>query len=378
MNEDEVKLRPQAPTFEDDTPKSDQQEEVQRGGSIMDVDGDAVLEDLLHDRLDLGDLTGTQSMALLAGFVKDVMEVSNRPEIDLSKVFDSAYDAILGDNNNSHDEEEDKFGASPKVYRPLLERVHQEKLRVMEDRRRSALVSASQEELGVSLRISSKMMSNFDEGLWGSGSGARTGSSGSVEDLLEYDEPVLPLTKNDLKTYVKTNVGTLERTIAMDDWVSYGRKFYLKTAPSVSIEGYIERINRYAGISGSVGLCAGLFLMRFLFNIRGRSVGAATGISGDMRLWPLPYECKGGEIMAVSGLNVFRLVLTAIRLALKLVEDKNFQQGYFCRICGLQKPEDLFRMELAMGFGTNWDVMMNQYDLWGFLMILKGIKTSLR
>lgn len=379
MNEEEVKLRPQAPTFEHSS-SMESHEEVKQGGSIADVDRDAILNDLLNSKLDLNDLTGTQSMALLAGFIADIMELSKRPDIQVKGIFDGVYDVILG-NQELKDDNDDKFVASPIVYRELLEKVYQDKLRVMEEKRRSDLVSESQEELGISLRVSSKMMSNFDEGLWGGSSGSDQGgmSRGSgIEEDSKYDEPVLPLTSRDLKSYVKTNVGKLERTIPKEDWISYGRKFYLKSSPNVSIEGYIERINRYAGISGSVGLCAGLFLMRFLFNVRGCSVNSQEGVEGEMRLWPLPLCCEEEvEMMEVSELNVFRLVLTSIRLSLKLVEDKNFQQGYFCKICGLQKAEDLFRMELAMGFGINWRVMMNQYDLWGFLLALKAIKASL-
>lgn len=382
MDESEVKLRPQAPTFEHERPLGGEDEmraptpptpeAVPRGSCVADVDGDAVLADLLEGRMGLDELTGTQSMALLVDFVEGVMELSKRPREAAAAVFEDVYGVVLGLRKDTSREP----SVVPEVYRPLLERVQRDKQRVLEERRRSQLVSASQEELGVSLRMQSKMMSNFDEGLYGSSQRTEGSSESSSSEAPQYEEPLLPLTVKDLKRYVGANVGMLERTIPREDWEAFGRKFYLKSAPKVTIGSYIERINRYAGISGSVGLCAGLFLMRFLFNVRGTSIYTNQGVAGDSRLWPLPLQCEV-ELMEVTPLNVFRLVLTAIRLALKLVEDKNFQQGYFCRICGLQRPSDLFRMELAMGFGLNWGLMMNQYDLWGFVLALRAIKEGL-
>ena len=77
--------------------------------------------------------------------------------------------------------------------------------------------------------------------------------------------------------------------------------------------------------------------------------------------------------MKVSKLNAFRLILTCVRISSKLIEDKNFKQNYYCKVTGLQKLEDLFRLELAMGYGLDWGLFTNEYTLWRYLFHMQAL-----
>lgn len=381
-------MRPQKTTFEEQEPAAGSPQAFARGENspepakpepLSSVDACEIIDGLLSGGMSLDELSGTQAMAVLLSFVQDLMALTERSAdaTDAGTIFDGAYEVLL--QNASRDAAQDgagdgdarpgagaRFSGAPAVYRPLLERVYEQKARSLAEQRRASLVSASQEEIGVPLRMGSKMLSNFEDELAQSGS--------SLLDTRElYDEPLLPLTCKDLKSYIHAHVGSCEPiTRDPDDRASYGKKFNLKTAPNVSLEFYIDRINAYSHVSGSVALCAGILLMRFLFNVR--SVGLeGHGVAGDNRLWPMALA--GSEpMLPVTELNVFRLLLTSLRLASKLLEDKNYAQKYYCKVCGLQQGSDLFRMELALGFGIDWCVLVNEFDIWPFLLLLKSIK----
>ena len=268
------------------------------------------------------------------------------------------------------------------------------------------IISKSQEELGISLRKSSKIFSNFEE------------SNDSIIDNIET---------NDIELYVSEKFGKYEKCLINDEtyeWIS--RKFYLKSAPNMEIMKYIERINTNLEISGPVGLCAGWFLFKLVFNIKCNeklsdalnnndgdyikyedrddnywdtrsfplSLGESFNVNGinneeevnsigmndkDESFNSVISEEEEGSInkeinlMKVNKLNAFRLILTSIRISSKLIEDKNFRQEYYCKVTGLQKLEDLFRLELAMGYGLEWGLFTNEYTLWRYLFHMQSI-----
>ncbi|KAG0689301.1 hypothetical protein C6P40_005238 [Pichia californica] len=162
----------------------------------------------------------------------------------------------VNDNNNNNDiqtnnntdihirEEENNESLKEICINNILDNILNKKLRSI-DKKRLELISKSQEELGISFRKSSKILSNFEIDV----------------------KPKLNL--NDLKDFINENIGEYEKCSFDQDkltWIS--NKFYLKSAPKMELNSYIDRINSHLEISGAVGLCAGWYLFKFLFNLK--------------------------------------------------------------------------------------------------------------
>lgn len=269
------------------------------------------------------DVSGTEAMALLYRMVESLISLSNRiedGELSESVVVESIFNVW----------------ESKHLPAAFLEEAigYSHRKNEME---RMKIISKSQEELGVSLRKKSMIMSNFEEA---------SGPEGGSPRLREY---------------IAAEVGSYEPCCDEETRKWLSKKFYLKNAPNMEISAYIDRINRNLDISGAVALCAGWFLFKFVFNIR----------SMEKKIRDVPLVPHGGGTMErVSKRNAFRLILTSIRLASKLIEDKNYKQGYYCRVTGLQKTSDLFRLELAMGYGLEWGLFVNEKVLKRYLIHL--------
>ncbi|ODV96819.1 hypothetical protein PACTADRAFT_48629 [Pachysolen tannophilus NRRL Y-2460] len=139
------------------------------------------------------------------------------------------------------------------------------------------------------------------------------------------------------------------------------KKFYLKEIPSLSIVAYLERIFKYGELSTGVILTASIFLFSVIFNINYKldyHRESTININSPAKIRPLP----------VNKFNIFRIVLTVIRVALKLIEDKNFKQSYYCKITGLESNSDLFKLELNLLFLTDFNLFINE------LVIVEGLK----
>jgi predicted HTH domain antitoxin len=375
------------------------------------------------------EVTGTQAMALLHVLLEDAIWLSEQLEkgtvtrSDLTEVVfgEGLWNGLL----EKRDHDEDATITRARLLKPILDEIRTDK-QIEAERKRLVLISKSQEELGVSLRTSSKIFSNFET------------EDASMTSLME----------SDLSTYVYDKVGTYEKCcIDAERYQWLANKFYLKSEPNMAVEKYLDRINSNLDVSGAVGLCAGWFLFKFLFNIKceeklslgdnilekdlngevswatrslplalGGSFCIADDASGSdygntttglttstsmnanaddsissaiseldgededetdqVSTTPISHDettPKEVDLMKVSKLNAFRLILTCVRISSKLIEDKNFKQNYYCKVTGLQKLEDLFRLELAMGYGLDWGLFTNEYTLWRYLFHMQAL-----
>lgn len=433
----ELKLKPQHPTFtdeiddnndnnkhthriytehtlnEEEIKKELEREEENRPKTVLEIDGKEVLDRLLENN-NLNDLTGTESMSILALFLEELIWVTEKIEnkeisiIELNEeIFgDSFWEEVL---NNLNDNE-------------IIEEIKNSKNNE-NDKEKLKLISKSQEELGVSIRKNCKIFSNFE---------------------IDNDNERIDI--HDLKKFIKRKVGKYEKCCKdtqMIEWIS--NKFYLKSAPKMDIRTYINRINSHLDVSGAVGLCAGWFLFKYIFNlrcdellsdgIRLENLNEINNVNFENRRLPLVFgnsfkinendqvnaqykkednyqeriqeqgninntgnhnmeidsvplsqsdsvcssiitddeeekeeeeeEREGGkeeglnQLIPVNKRNAFRLALTTIRIACKLVEDKNYRQEYYCKVSGLQRVQDLFRLELALGYALEWSLFAN-------------------
>ncbi|KAL8775322.1 MAG: hypothetical protein Q9209_000329 [Squamulea sp. 1 TL-2023] len=106
------------------------------------------------------------------------------------------------------------------------------------------------------------------------------------------------------------------------------RKFYSKVPPPIPLEEYLLRLQKYCPMSTSVYLAAGLYI------------------------YQLAVVQKS---IPVTVRNVHRLLLGALRVAGKAVDDTNFRHKRFAHVGGVTEPE-LGRLEIAFCFLTNFDL----------------------
>ncbi|KAI9773577.1 MAG: hypothetical protein M1840_006851 [Geoglossum simile] len=110
------------------------------------------------------------------------------------------------------------------------------------------------------------------------------------------------------------------------------RKFYSKKAPPISLEEYLLRIHRYCPLSTTVYLAAGLYIHRL---------------------------AVVEKILYVTRLNSHRLLLAALRVAMKASEDMSYAHQRFAKVGGVSEME-LGRLEISFCFLTNFDLKIDK------------------
>ncbi|KAF5098411.1 hypothetical protein DV451_003424 [Geotrichum candidum] len=77
-----------------------------------------------------------------------------------------------------------------------------------------------------------------------------------------------------------------------------------------------------------------------------------------------------GPPVTLTPLNVHRLLLAALRIACKVIEDINFKQQRYASIAGVSTL-DLYRLEIALLFLLDFDVFTDMGDLCAHLRDLQ-------
>ena len=106
------------------------------------------------------------------------------------------------------------------------------------------------------------------------------------------------------------------------------RKFYSKKPPPIALEEYLLRLHKWCPMSTAVYLAAGLYIYRLA--VIDRSV-------------------------PVTSRNAHRLLLAALRVAGKAIDDRNYPHTRFARVGGVNEGE-LARLEIAFCFVTNFEL----------------------
>ncbi|KAK9469341.1 cyclin-domain-containing protein [Lipomyces arxii] len=110
------------------------------------------------------------------------------------------------------------------------------------------------------------------------------------------------------------------------------RRFWSKSAPEIDIERYLSRIHKYCPISTAVYLSTLLYIYRL---------------------------CVLTKSIPLTQLNVHRLVIAALRVACKNLEDINHPQKRFAKVGGMTEQE-LCRLEIGFLFLMDFDLKVNQ------------------
>ena len=110
------------------------------------------------------------------------------------------------------------------------------------------------------------------------------------------------------------------------------RKFYSKRPPPIPLEEYLLRLHRYCPMSTAVYLATSLYIHRLAIVER---------------------------ILPVTSRNAHRLVLAALRVAMKALEDLSYPHRRFAKVGGITEPE-LGRLEISFCFLTDFELRVNK------------------
>ncbi|KAF8538181.1 cyclin-domain-containing protein [Trichophaea hybrida] len=121
----------------------------------------------------------------------------------------------------------------------------------------------------------------------------------------------------------------------VDDTTHYGiiaRKFWSKSAPKIPIEDYLFRIQRFCPLSTAVYLAASYYLHRLAIS---------------------------DQILPLTRLNVHRLLLAALRIAAKTLEDLSYPHTRFAKVGGLSDLE-LSKLEVGFCFLMDFELKVDR------------------
>lgn len=140
------------------------------------------------------------------------------------------------------------------------------------------------------------------------------------------------------------------------------KKFYLKQAPSLTISDYLQRIFKHCSLSTSLILTCCLYL----FNIM-------LGIYYDKH----QFNYTDLQLIPFNNLNLYRIILTSMRVALKFIEDKNFKIRYYCKIVGLN-VKDYATLELNFLFLIDFKFFINDHVMSDTLKLIRRLDKFLK
>ncbi|KAG7814271.1 hypothetical protein KL921_000545 [Ogataea angusta] len=366
----DIKLKPQVPTFvESDEPMKEN--DLQSAGhssntgidpsdaigngtqSIQDIEVEWILHTKVNHCKNLEELAPIEALAIFNRLIDDLVQLSKltsrKPSVDL--------DFLLFTPTRSH-------GKGPNLPHSMTQEAVQEVV-LNKQFESDQDIQQDRERYEVPLKISSKLRLNFGN----FSAAAETGATG-----LKNGE-VLGHSPDDMKT----NDQRLDRYVLCRSLPDTGpttlRKFYLKKAPSLQIPRYLERIHHYANLSTATLLTSAYYLFHLTFNLKAPLSSSLLPLKQPQT--PEGFACET-TMLQINDLNAFRLVLSVLRLSLKLIEDKNYKQSYYCKVTGLQSVEELFKLELNLLYLLNFNLFVNEIALTRFLFQFQQFDSNLR
>jgi hypothetical protein len=126
--------------------------------------------------------------------------------------------------------------------------------------------------------------------------------------------------------------------------VAIARKFFSKRPPAISLEDYLLRLQRYCPMSTAVYLAAGVYIHK---------------VAVEERLVP------------VTSRTAHRLVLAALRVAMKALEDLRYPQARFAGVGGVAEAE-LKTLEINLCYLTDFDLQVDGEVLYRKTLALQG------
>lgn len=131
---------------------------------------------------------------------------------------------------------------------------------------------------------------------------------------------------------------------------SISKRFWSKTPPEISIPKYLTRIHKYSPLSSAVYLASAVYIYRL---------------------------CIVLHALPLTNLCAHRVILTAIRIASKSLEDVNYVQKRFAMVGGIS-AHDLYRLELAFLYLLDFDIKVDAQVLRECLQYIARISDKVK
>ena len=132
--------------------------------------------------------------------------------------------------------------------------------------------------------------------------------------------------------------------------LTVARKFYSKKPPPISLEDYLMRLHKYCPMSTGVYIATSLYIHRLAVVDR---------------------------VIPVTPRNVHRLVLAALRVAMKALEDLSYPHSRFAKVGGVTEAE-LGKLEVSFCFVTNFELRVTSEMLFDHAKMTRdGVLTGL-
>lgn len=160
------------------------------------------------------------------------------------------------------------------------------------------------------------------------------GSSGNDSAAVECEEE-LPLSPSERRV---SEIGP-----HLMDNAHLARRFSLKQSPEMSATAYLERINQYCQYSASVYLSACHYIYKLVIQ------------------W---------GVIVLTELNVHRLLISALRVGCKIVEDITHTQTFTAKIGGVS-GKDFLMLEITLLFLLKFECHVDQKVLENTIVTVK-------
>ncbi|ODV85486.1 hypothetical protein CANARDRAFT_28277 [[Candida] arabinofermentans NRRL YB-2248] len=342
---------------------------------ISTVNIDEFLDVGLNNLKSLNDVKSIESLALFQRLIENLLHLTTllktSPDIDLSRILF-----------------QDIYASASDECIPYLLKDELSIVGITKQSSHSDLAQETEQQLEIQLKKSSKIHSNFEDDSSSSIGSLQAQPMELSQSMPSLSSSSLPLPSSSSmdaeNTPTDQNTAYDQSSLQPEQISQLLKKFYLLQPPALTIPAYLDRINQYSTPSTSATLTAAYYLFNIAFNL-----------SPVRRSSLLPFCCptmktnSDGEqknckeevkitMAPMDNLNIFRLILTVLRISLKLIEDKNFNQAYYCKITGLQHVEDLFKMELNMLYLLEFKTFINEFNLIRFLFQFKQFDSNLR
>ena len=129
------------------------------------------------------------------------------------------------------------------------------------------------------------------------------------------------------------------------------RKFYSKTAPPIPLRDYLHRLHTWCPMSTGIYLAAGFYIQRLVYG------GPSPGSS--------PASDSVDEVdfvLPITERTVHRLVLAALRTAMKALEDLSYPHTRFAKVGGVSEKE-LTRLEVSFCFLMDFELVVRRNEM---------------
>ena len=129
------------------------------------------------------------------------------------------------------------------------------------------------------------------------------------------------------------------------------RKFYSKSVPPIPLREYLHRLHTWCPMSTGIYLAAGFYIQRLVYGGPSPASSSASDSTDEVDF-----------VLPITVRTVHRLVLAALRTAMKALEDLSYPHTRFAKVGGVSERE-LTRLEVSFCFLMDFELVVRKDEL---------------